>query len=255
MRFSAWFFGSLRRNFFSCLVLFGLVAPRGAVPFIGCVSIQPSASISKNSSGERDSTTGSPRSTSAPYFTGWRAISASKADERIAGPSGLDREGQVRLVAVALAQMPVHAVEALSRSRRTTRSACASKIGPLVGGGRCCGSGSSDGPSKTPKHIERRAAPSGAAARASARADSRPRRRNSRPAICRRRAPLRRGRAPARTPRRVARDDDARAAARTAFRRRRDRRGRARRVSEAACMTDVATQEGRAGRCIKARHS
>ena len=109
MRFSAWFFGSLRRKSLQLPRL--RPASRRAAP---CPSSDASrssrrASISKNSSGERDRTTGPPSATSAPYFTGWRAVSASKADERIAGPFGLDREGEVGLVAVAFAQMPVHA--------------------------------------------------------------------------------------------------------------------------------------------------
>ena len=94
MRFSAWFFGSLRRNFLS-LASSALVAPRGAVPFIGLDSMKPSASISKKSSGDRDSTTGSPRQTSAPYFTGWREISAVKAES--ASPLQPASIGKVRL--------------------------------------------------------------------------------------------------------------------------------------------------------------
>ncbi|MNV27566.1 hypothetical protein D3C71_1187210 [compost metagenome] len=54
-------------------------APRGVVPFIGWVSMKPSPSTEKNSSGERDRITGPPRSTSAPYLTGWRATNDQKA--------------------------------------------------------------------------------------------------------------------------------------------------------------------------------
>ena len=97
-----------------------------------------------------------------------------------------DRKGQVRLVAVALRADAGAAGRSASRSPRTTRPRAASKIGPLVGGGRSLRQRMRPaGPSKTPRHISgvapvRRAA----AARASARADSRPRRRNSRPATC-----------------------------------------------------------------------
>ncbi len=71
------------------------VAPRGAVPFIGSVSIQPSASTLKNSSGERDSTTGPSSATSAPWRTGWRAVSASNAAS--GSPDHWARTGKVRL--------------------------------------------------------------------------------------------------------------------------------------------------------------
>ena len=154
-------------------------------PSSDAISIQPSASISKNSSGERDRTTGSPSETSAPYFTGWRSVSAAKADERIARPSRLDREGEVRLVAVALAQMPVHALEALfvvgerpcRRGRRRSARWSAARS--------CAAAAVSDGPSNTPKQHERRPPPFGQQRRsASPRTDSRPHRRNSRPAIC-----------------------------------------------------------------------
>ena len=83
------------------------------MPFIGCVSIQPSSSISKNSSGERDRIDRAAEIDQRAVFHRLARGQRVEGGQRVAGPLGLDRKGQVRLIAVALAQMPVQAVEAL----------------------------------------------------------------------------------------------------------------------------------------------
>ena len=85
IRFSAWFFSSLRRNLF-CRSSCALVAPRGAVPFIGCVSIMPPASISKNSSGERDKTIGSPSADQRAVPHRLALGQRIEGSQRVAGP-------------------------------------------------------------------------------------------------------------------------------------------------------------------------
>ena len=88
-----------------------VVAPRGAVPFIGWVSMKPSrVDLEEQLRRARQHDRIAQRDQRAVFHRLARD-QRGEGGERITAPAGLDREGQVRLVAVALAQMPVHAVE------------------------------------------------------------------------------------------------------------------------------------------------
>ena len=76
--FSACDFGS-DFSAFMALLSVSSVLLLGAVPFIGCASIQPSLLHLKNSSGERDKILVSFRPTKAEYLTGWRFAKLLKA--------------------------------------------------------------------------------------------------------------------------------------------------------------------------------
>ena len=110
MRFSAWFFGSLRRNFLS-LASSALVAPRGAVPFIGldldeAFRVDLEEQLRRTRQHDRIA-----QADQRAVFHRLARNQRGEGGERITAPAGFDREGQIDLVAVALAQMPVHAVE------------------------------------------------------------------------------------------------------------------------------------------------
>ena len=122
MRFSAWFFGSLRRNFLDAGVLgLGRAARRRALHrprFDDAVRVDLEEQFRRARQHDRIA-----QRNQRAVFDRLARGQRGEGRERIAVHPACDRKGQVDLIAVAFAQMPVNAPESLARSRRTTMPA------------------------------------------------------------------------------------------------------------------------------------